>query len=119
MICVIVARDAFQESAPIQKASMRNERQRNGWPFWFTVFLLALSALYIASSGPARMLSIRSGPRTMSLDRGWHGITFSYEPRDPPWWYRVYAPLVWFAEKPIGRPIHWYWDFFPHREDAA
>lgn len=57
-------------------------RKKHGWPFWFGVMTILLPVLYVASSGPALLISIwisaRPGP-----DLAWPKAAFEV----------TYAPL--------------------------
>jgi hypothetical protein len=104
-----------------------DERKKPGWPFWFVACVIVLPVLYIASSGPSRMIAVRSFPvptpvsavptPTSAAPGSPIGLDFDcslgFVEEVDAWWAAVYAPLTWAADCAWGEPLYWYWDLFP------
>lgn len=89
---------------------MSDDRKKPGWAIWMIV-AVALTALYVLSSGPARSLLMHRGVIT---------LVNSYTARRVPVvhtakWDAIYAPLNWVSREKFGAPLRGYWRLFPIR----
>ena len=102
---------------------MDKRREKPGGLFWLIVATIVLPLLYVASSGPARMIALRSYVVSVpsfappsSAPGTPMGLDVDLVQTVDSWWITVYAPLDGAAEHAWGEPLHWYWDLFPIRE---
>jgi hypothetical protein len=86
---------------------MSEPRKKPLWP-WSVALLIGLPVLYVASSGPTRMVAFHQSSTGISET----GIGFKYFAADE-WWLKLYDPLLWVSEQSWGSPLNRYWDWFP------
>jgi len=80
-------------------------------PLWpsFVALLIGLPVLYVASSGPARVVACRR--YSMNLANAWDVAIITDK-----WWMTVYTPLNWISEnseQQCAKALNSYWSVFP------
>jgi hypothetical protein len=75
------------------------------------VGLVAVSVLYVLSSGPMQTVAFH---RYFIYEVDGNGVHSLIGEDDPGvWWPIAYAPLVWASGESWGWPVKWYWAQFP------
>jgi hypothetical protein len=75
------------------------------------VAAIALSLIYVLSSGPTQMLAF-TWDHARYEDDGDGNFELSVDVHQGPWWPTVYAPLQWMSEQSWGEWIWSYWQLF-------
>jgi hypothetical protein len=98
---------------------VRVVNRRKPWAKWTAVGLVAVSVLYVVSSGPMMTVGWRSRTSyTPSPLPGSNAVMATTERGPGVWWPQVYAPLLWASDKSWGEQLYWYWELFPVREEG-
>ena len=79
------------------------------WP-WIAALVIGLPVLYVASSGPTRIIAFRHFNYSSSF-YGEFGVIDADE-----WWMTMYAPLELASKQWWGQPVKSYWGLFPIRQ---
>jgi hypothetical protein len=92
-----------------------NDERKPLWP-WIVALLIGLSFVYVMSSGPSQTLACRYRFEYSILGGGFGQPTEQRILDRGRWWPKIFAPLVWAAEKKWGEPVNRYWGRFPVKQ---
>ncbi len=89
-----------------------NRRER--WAIWTAAIVVYSLLLYIASSGPTRMIAVHARIGNVEIP----GAQVHFEERllslrVDDWWEKAYSPLRWLSQRPPGMVLEVYRQHFP------